>query len=71
MHNMLHYKTTDKTIALNDYLTMSKMKMFVDTLTEKLKTASGIYQYGNPIEIPVIRKNQFRVLRSLKLENTD
>ena len=23
--------------------------------------------YGNPIEIPVIRKNQFRVLRSQKL----
>ena len=29
----------------------------------------GIYGiYGNPIHVPIIRKNQFRVLKSLKLE---
>ena len=43
---------------------MSKMKIFVSTLAKKLKTASGIY--GNLIEIRTIRKNQIRVLRSLK-----
>ena len=32
--------------------------------TKKLKTAYGIY--GNPTEIPIIRKNQFLVSRSLK-----
>ena len=32
---------------------------------KKLKKASGIY--GNPIEIPIITNNQFRVLRSLTL----
>ena len=41
------------------------MKMFVNTLAKELKTAFGIY--GNPTEIPVIKENQFRVLRSLKL----
>ena len=38
--------------------------MFADT-GKKLKTASGIYV--NPIDILIIRKNQFRVLRSLIL----
>ena len=32
---------------------------------KKLKTACGTYE--KPIEIPIIRKNQFRALRSLKL----
>ena len=41
--------------------------MFVNILAKKLKTASGIYMYGNPIEIPTIKKNQFRVLKLLKL----
>ena len=41
------------------------MKELLPTLTKILKTASGIYV--NPIEIFIIRKNQFRVLRSLKL----
>ena len=36
---------------------------------KNLKTASGIY--GNPIEIPVIKNNQFRVLRSLKFGKND
>ena len=35
------------------------------TLWKKVKTASGIN--GNRIEVSIIRKNQFRVLRSLKL----
>ena len=34
-----------------------------DFFGKKLNTATGIY--GNPAEIPTIRKNQFRVLRSL------
>ena len=38
--------------------------MFVNTLA-KLKTVFGMY--GNPIEIPVIRKNRFGELKSLKL----
>ena len=42
------------------------MKMFVDTLAKKLMTASGVY--GNSIDIPIVRKNQFHVLKSLKLE---
>ena len=33
-------------------------------LGKNVKTASGMY--GNPIEILVIRKNEFRVLTSLK-----
>ena len=37
----------------------------MNTLAKKLKAASVIY--GNPFEIPIIRKNRFRVLRSLKL----
>ena len=56
-----------KTLAAPGYLSMLKTKVFVNILQEtKLKTASIIY--GNPTEIPMIRKNQFRVLRSLKLE---
>ena len=39
--------------------------MFVSTFVKKLKKAFGMY--ANPIEIPKIRKNQFRVLRPLKL----
>ena len=42
---------------------MCKMKIFVTILEKKLKTASGIY--GNPTEIPKIRKSQFRALKSL------
>ena len=34
------------------------------TLWEKVNAASGIY--ANPIEIPIIRKNQFHVLWSLE-----
>ena len=40
------------------------MKIFVNILAKKLKTASGTY--GNLIKIPIIRKNQFHVLTSLK-----
>ena len=40
---------------------MSKMI----TLWQQPKTASG--KYGNPTEIHTIRKDQFRVVRSLKL----
>ena len=36
---------------------MRKMKMSFNTLAKNFKTASGIY-----IDIPIIRKNQFRVL---------
>ena len=39
--------------------------MLVNTLAKKQKTASGILK--NPIEIPRIKMNQFRLLRSLKL----
>ena len=39
--------------------------MFVSTFVKKLKKAFRMY--ANPIEIPKIRKNQFRVLRPLKL----
>ena len=37
--------------------------MCVNTLAKKKSVI-----YGNPIEMPIIRKNQFRVLMSLKLE---
>ena len=39
------------------------MKMFVNFLA---KTEDSVWNV-NPIESPVIRKNQFRMLRSLKL----
>ena len=41
------------------------MRMFANTGNEKLKTASGMY--GNPIDIRIIRKNQFCVLKLPKL----
>ena len=44
---------------------MQKVKVFVDTMAKKQKTASEIYK--NSIEISKVRKNQFRALRSLKL----
>ena len=61
-------QTSHKSIALYDWsdLNMWKMNIFAYNLAKKrLKNTFGIY--GNPTEIPTIRKNQFRVLRSLKL----
>ena len=64
---MPYNQTAQKSTALYDEsdLSVSKLKMFDSTLVKKLKTTSGMY--GNPIEISIIRKNQIRVLRSLKL----
>ena len=45
------------------------MKMFVNTLSKNQKTTSQIYR--NPIKIPIIRKNQFPVLRSLEFGKID
>ena len=39
--------------------------MFDNHFGKKLKTTSGMY--GDPIEIPINRKNWFHVLSSLKL----
>ena len=65
---MLHYQTAHKSIVLygKSDLDMRKIKIFVDSLAKKkLKTASGIYE--NLTETLIIKKDKFRVLRSLKL----
>ena len=43
---------------------MGKMKTFVNTLA---KSKDSIWSIWDPIEIAMVRKNQFRILRSLKL----
>ena len=44
---------------------MIKSTSIFEKFGKKLKTGSVLY--GNPIKIRMIRKNQFHVLRSLKL----
>ena len=60
------YQNKDLTDSMVHYQTsVISVKMFVNTLEKKLKTAFEMY--GNPIEVHIIRKNQFRLLKSLKL----
>ena len=65
--NMLHYQTAQKSIVLYDRVTSIFENEAVSWHFDKkkqLKTASQMH--GNPTEIVRIRKDQFRILRSLK-----
>ena len=63
---MLNYQTANKSIAFMIRVTsICKNEDVRKHFRKQLKTSSGIY--GNPTEIPTMRKNQLRVWRSLKL----